>query len=597
MEKTTQKILGLDIGANSIGWTLLEIPEENERIELLEEEYCKGGKILCCGVRIFPAGKEAFNSAKEKSAAEDRRIARGMRRRFRRINERKKKIRVALIESGLLPQNIPNHLEFDKTDPLELRAKGIHEKLSLHEFGRVLYHLAQRRGFLSVRKTPVKKKEKTTKNKDENATNIEPSVKSSQDNEKEDILAAISKLESDIEYSGLQTLGAYLWSIREKSKDNKTRGYYTRRKMYEDEFDLLWKTQAAFYPKQLNDELREKIKDFIFHQRHIYWRQSTIGKCEFEKNEYRCFRADREAQEFRFYQEINNLEYTDPVTGYVVRVADNQENLKKIVNFAKGKKSITFDKIRELIGLEGTDIRFNMEAGKKKNKQGTENEEEYRKELKAFETDAVLRKDNFFGKNWDKILDEEKKSTIVRILIERPHKPDSEKLEFDHKGRSIQMSEEEMRDYIITHWQKKYTLTDEQVDNLCDSETVEKELPKGYLSLSRKALRNVLPFMRKGLLFSGKENKDGSYNDALHNAGYKRKDEEDWKASDTGFLPQVHQIEGLPQINNPIVRRIVNETRLLVNAIIYLLHLKNRFLQRFLLLIMSLKSLLSLKSL
>jgi CRISPR-associated endonuclease Csn1 len=166
----------------------------------------------------------------------------------------------------------------------------------------------------------------------------------------------------------------------------------------------------------------------------------------------------------------------------------------------------------------------------------------------------------------DKISDEEK-NTIVRILIERPKKHESEKLEFDHKGRSIQMSEEEMRNYVIEHWQKNYALTDEQVDNLCDSETVEKELPKGYLSLSRKALRKVLPFMRQGLLFSGKENKDGSYSDALHNAGYKRKDEENWKASE-GFLPQVHQIEGLPPINNPVVRRIVNETRLLINAII-----------------------------
>jgi CRISPR-associated endonuclease Csn1 len=568
-EKTTNKILGLDIGANSIGWVLLEIPDENEQLGLLEEEYFKNGKILRCGVRIFPAGKEAFNSSKEKSAAEDRRIARGMRRRFRRVNERKKKVRVALIESGLLPQNIPNSLEFDTSDPLELRAKGVHEKLSLHEFGRVLYHLTQHRGFLSARKTPVKKKENATKNKDENTINTKTLEKNSQDTEKnevkkEDILAAISKLENDIEQSGLQTLGEYLWSIRKESKDNKTRGYYTRRKMYQDEFEILWKKQTEFYPKLLTEELKNKIEQFIFYQRDIYWRQSTIGKCEFEKDEYRCFRADREAQEFRFYQEINNLNYVDSVTGNEIRVADNPNNLKKIYDIAKGKKSITFDKIREIIGLEGTDIRFNLEASKKKNKQGIDEEEKYRKELKAFETDAVLRKEDFFGKNWDKISDIEK-NIIVRILIERPEHPDSEKLEFDTKGRSKQMSEEKMRKYIVEHWQKKYTLTDKQVDNLCDNEAVEKELPKGHLSLSRKALRKVLPFMRQGLLFSGKANKDGSYNDALHNAGYKRKDEEDWKQFD--LLPQVHQIEGLQEINNPVVRRIVNETRLLVNAI------------------------------
>jgi CRISPR/Cas system Type II protein with McrA/HNH and RuvC-like nuclease domain len=30
-----QKILGLDIGANSIGWALLEVPKENKQSELL----------------------------------------------------------------------------------------------------------------------------------------------------------------------------------------------------------------------------------------------------------------------------------------------------------------------------------------------------------------------------------------------------------------------------------------------------------------------------------------------------------------------------------------------------------------------------------
>jgi CRISPR-associated endonuclease Csn1 len=226
-----------------------------------------------------------------------------------------------------------------------------------------------------------------------------------------------------------------------------------------------------------------------------------------------------------------------------------------IVNHWQKKYTLTDEQVDNLCDHEAVE------------KDLSKDNEVFRKELKAFETDAIFRKENFFGKNWDKISDEEKNS-IVRILVERPKNPDSEKLEFDSKGRSIQKSEAEMREYIVNHWQKKYTLTDEQVDNLCDHEAVEKDLPKGYLSLSRKALRKILPFMRQGLLFSGEQNEDGSYNDALHNAGYKRPDEEYWEPYDSGLLPQVHQIEELHEINNPVVRRIVNETRMLVNAII-----------------------------
>ena len=38
-------------------------------------------------------------------------------------------------------------------DPYELRAKALDEKLSLHELGRALFHINQRRGFKSNRKT------------------------------------------------------------------------------------------------------------------------------------------------------------------------------------------------------------------------------------------------------------------------------------------------------------------------------------------------------------------------------------------------------------------------------------------------------------
>ena len=487
-----------------------------------------------------------------------------MRRRTRRLHERKVKLQNLLEKHGLWPGD----LEQNTSDPLELRARGIDEKLTLGELGRALYHLCQRRGFRSARKTMVKPKKESSSQENQEVSSGDKEEK------KDDILVAIAKLQDDIDQSGKRTLGAWLYSLRKEAAHQRIRCRHTRRDMYLEEFNLLWDKQVEYYPDILTDELKKQIGDkdkgIIFYQRNIYWRQTTIGNCELENGEQRCPRADRLAQEFRFYQEINNLKYIDPTTHDEIRVADDQKILNKIVELGQKKEKVKFDDIRKAVGLEGTSIRFNLESGKRKKGKNAETEEDtFRSDLKGFETDAVLRKDKYFGKNWDKIPEEER-NKIVRILIEKPIDPEEEKMVFDKKGVAQQMPEEQLRKYMVDHWTKWGLSDDEQKNNpfdaLLDIEN-EKGWPKGYLSLSRKALQKLLPWMRQGLLFSGPADKDGKYNDALHNAGYVRRDEEnEWEVFD--FLPLVEKISHLGTINNPVVRRIVNETRRLINAII-----------------------------
>ncbi|MBI5184454.1 MAG: hypothetical protein HZA01_01845 [Nitrospinae bacterium] len=78
-------ILGLDIGAASIGWTLIEGKESNGRFI--------PSKIKKTGVRIFDAGVEGvFESGKTKSRAKERRMARLMRRGVFRDAQRRKRV-------------------------------------------------------------------------------------------------------------------------------------------------------------------------------------------------------------------------------------------------------------------------------------------------------------------------------------------------------------------------------------------------------------------------------------------------------------------------------------------------------------------------
>ena len=130
--------LSLDIGTNSIGWWLYEI---------------KNGvpaRVIDGGVRIFSDGRDPKSKA---SLAVDRRVARAMRRRRDRYLRRRASLMKKLAEAGLMPADPAEQKALELLDPYELRARGLSEALTLPEFGRALFHLNQRRGFKSNRKT------------------------------------------------------------------------------------------------------------------------------------------------------------------------------------------------------------------------------------------------------------------------------------------------------------------------------------------------------------------------------------------------------------------------------------------------------------
>ncbi len=172
------KILGLDLGTNSIGWAIVDYFKENNfQFELKEK-----------GVLVFDAGVLKDDKGKYKSKTADRTTFRGIRKLKLRLKVRKFETLKVLIENGMCPLEMEqlevwknsnfttypttsNFLEWLKTDnygekdneehkeirrqqkenPYYLRDKASKEKLSNYELGRVFYHLAQRRGFLSNR--------------------------------------------------------------------------------------------------------------------------------------------------------------------------------------------------------------------------------------------------------------------------------------------------------------------------------------------------------------------------------------------------------------------------------------------------------------
>lgn len=154
-----KKILGLDLGTNSIGWALVETDFEK-----------KQGKILGMGSRIIPMGADKINYERGIGITKNamRREKRSARKGNKRYKLRRNKLLFILNELGMLPDQFqfknglpkPEKLQelellpipketkqLDALGLLELKVKALDNPIELKEFGKILYQFNQLRGY------------------------------------------------------------------------------------------------------------------------------------------------------------------------------------------------------------------------------------------------------------------------------------------------------------------------------------------------------------------------------------------------------------------------------------------------------------------
>lgn len=383
--------LGLDIGSKSIGWAIVGNGKKQSIIDI--------------GVRVFPEGVDRDTKGSEKSKNATRREARGARRNRRRRNLRKEKLVKTLRKAGLLPEDNKALQTLLEKEPYQLRAKGLNEKLELLEFGRAIFHINQRRGFKSNRKTGKAKEDGK-------------------------VAKEAGELQKKIEEAGCRTLGEYFASIN--PEEERIREQYTFRTMYEEEFDKLWNRQAEFYKNVLTGDMHKKIRDeIIFYQRPLKPTDDLIGDCELEAGEKRCPRGDWYARRFRLLQDVNNLKVYNP-DGTARELEDDESGiiLKKLATH----KEVKFSSLRKELGLLKTQ-EFNAEYQ-------IDNKGKKQEKLKGDEFNASMRNKNIFGaKTWD-AMDEAEKITLNEWLVNLDD------------------------DELIEKLSSEYGLSDEQIDRV-----------------------------------------------------------------------------------------------------------------------------------
>lgn len=454
------KILGLDLGTNSIGWAVVE-KEENDKFKLLE----KGVHIFQEGVKIEKGieGSKAEERTKYRSA---RRLK--FRRKLRKLNTLKVLSKYNLCPS--LSDEELNTWRFKKiypgnekfrnwylTDdslnknPYFFRNLVVTERLDLTEnenrekIGRAFYHLAQRRGFLS--------------NRLESTKEIDGDIKK-----------AIAEL---TEKKGNKTIGQYFYE--KFINGEKIRDQYTHREAhYLEEFNRICEVQ------QLKPELINDLKKAIFYQRPLKSQKGLIGKCSFENNKPRCNVSHPLFEEYRMLCFINNIKIKTPDDDKLRFLNEEERNKIKSLFYRKSKDYFDFDDIAKHLAPK--------------------NQYKFYKSANIYPEDYLFnfsmrttvsgcpisaRFESVFGDNWKD------------FKIEYYREKDGKKSFIDINDVWHVLFTFDNEDKLIHFAKNRLGFDEEKL-----REFIRIHLKNEYGSLSLKAIKKILPYLRKGLIYS-----------------------------------------------------------------------------------------------
>ena len=521
--------LGIDLGTNSVGWAFVETKGE-------PGEDDTTGEIIATGVRIFSQSDFAGRDPQSKaSLAVARREARATRRRRDRYLGRRTRLLSKLIGLGLMPstqeeqqqalKDTGDKLGGDvKSDVYALRSKGISERLTPYQVGRVFFQLDQRRGFKSNRKTDRG------------------------DNEAGKISTGVARLEQEMMATGAKSIGAFLHQKRllgqtvrtrlrpEPDGDKKIDGYdfYPSRAALEREFDLLAEQQAKFHVQILTPENVAELRHIIFYQRPL--KTPKPGVCSYNPKEERLPKAHPLFQKFRLLKELNELAV----------IGDEQQSIKltpeqrdALLLEMRGKKSVTFNTLRKRLKL-GTEWRFNKH---------TEN----RVALDGDEIEAELSNPKCFGTKW---------STF----------PIKKQWEIISKLRDALDDQALQKELISDH-----QFSEEQAANVAKA-----KLPDGYCRMGESALSALIDALQNETDENGQVIVES---EAARRVYGKSNSERDINDEGNNLLPNYQEVleRHIPpgtgneddiydvykgRISNPTVHIALNQLRRVVNAVI-----------------------------
>lgn len=522
MESNFNYRIGLDIGITSVGWAVLQDNSQDEP-----------ERIVDLGVRIFDVAENPKNGD---ALAGPRRDARSVRRRLRRRRHRLERIKWLFEENGLIEVDsfMERYHKEHLPDVYQLRYEALDRKLKDDELAQVLLHIAKHRGFRSTRKAETKDKENGA------------------------VLKATTENQKLMQEKGYRTVGEMLylddafrsacpWNERGYilTPRNKAENYQHTilRAMLVEEVHAIFAAQRALGNEKTTEELEKKYIDIMTSQRSFDMGPGNqadgtpspyamegfgdrVGKCTFEKEEYRAPKGTYTAELFVALQKINHIRLIDEFgTGRFL----TEEERSLVVELLKSSKEVKYSAVRKKLKLDPA-VKFNTLNYSAKKKEETE-------EMRIKNTENTKFVGMPSSYQYKKCLEDRVKDMPELEMAEL----------FDQVGEVLTAYK---NDDSRTVRLEQLGLSTEEIGGLLEL------TPSGYQRVSLKAMRKMLPYLKAGMI----------YDKACAEAGYEFR-----ALNDTH---KMHLLKGeavnevLNDITNPVVKRSVSQTIKVINAIV-----------------------------
>jgi CRISPR-associated endonuclease Csn1 len=462
------KIVGLDLGTNSIGWAIRDTTEQDNQ-------------IIDKGVLTFEKGVGEGKSG-EFPMVQKRTESRGKRRNYQAEKYRKWELLQALISASMCPLTMDElnewrhykkgfgrkypqskrfigwlRFDFDGDGKPDFERFGLSKHDSLYVFrmlaasddeqvkkifdneqqilGRVLYQLVQRRGFRG-------------RDEEESKTIMKGGGDSG--------AKGVQEIEPYIEQYG--TLGSALYHLQ-KEKGERIRKRYNLRSHYEQELQHIAKVHG------IDHDLYKHIWKAIIWQRPLRSQKGLVGICTLEKNKSRAPISHPFYEEYRTWVFINNLKIVLPAS--IDREAYLEEKVYPL--FYNASRDFKLKRILDRLKKDGgyIDAKFKEDT-------------KVISCMLLYEFQKLLGVDWKEKYGWNEAINNLRKTVaysfedIWHVLVT-----------FD--------SHEKLKEFAVN----KLQLHEEDAEHFA-----ELKLQQGYATLSLSAIKKLLPYLKKGFKYS-----------------------------------------------------------------------------------------------
>lgn len=520
-----EKIFGLDLGTNSIGWALRNLNQTGNQIEKF-------------GVLTFNKGV-GIGKTGEYSYAAERTKKRSTRRLYQARKYRLWATLEILILEGFCPLSIEDlnkwrhyskeeahannnagrvypignmafdawiKLDFDGdgkpdyTSPYQLRKELAETKLNFalevnrFKLGRALYHIAQRRGFKSSRKGADDVKEQEVDVIDENETTLQKSEKKKSNKLKElfpdyDSSIPVGVFLANKENQGIRVrLDITQYLVREDYKKEIKHIFQFQELGLEHS---LYISMCVVFKTVRNGKEKSYIGGTIFYKRPLRSQKGLIGLCTLEQEtridkktgrqvqtgKYRAPISHPTFETFRAWSFLNNIKFKENNEWKQLPLELKQEIYSELF-FRKSKGYFPFSEIVTFLKKKGKNWDLN-----------------YKPKTTVTACPVSARLKDIFGDDY------------LNVKIKKAKAPKSDKAFYDIEDIWHVLFSYEDQEYVYEFAKDKLKLSEERV-NEKEKTDVEKFViawnatPVGYGMLSLNAINKINVFLQKGLIYT-----------------------------------------------------------------------------------------------